>query len=147
MKTTLLFLTVPLLVPLAALSAAELKLTAPLDYQVVQRASAGAGTLRIAGTVAAASSDATAVEARIHPGKITEWKRLSGTFDGAKFIAEMEEPAGARGSSTVSLERSRITTRKPACASSSAVSAPTGPKPTMATSYSVEVTVPGTPLL
>ena len=78
----------------AAPPAAALKLTAPLDYQVVQRKSEATGTLKIAGAVSAAGAVVTAVEARLHAGKNPEWRRLPATFDGATFSAEMEAPAG-----------------------------------------------------
>ena len=79
----------------AAAFAAELKLTAPLDYEVVQRINSTEGRFRIAGMVHRASLSATAgLEARILPGTNSSWKKLSWNFDGTNFISEMAAPAG-----------------------------------------------------
>ena len=49
MIPTFTVITALLFAPLAAMQAAELTLTSPLDYQVVQRSSPGKGSVRIAG--------------------------------------------------------------------------------------------------
>jgi hypothetical protein len=83
-----------LLAPLVAHSAASLKLTAPLDYQVVQRNSADKGTLKIAGEVSLPAASAKAVEFRAHFGKAGEWRKLVAQFKDGQFSAETVAPAG-----------------------------------------------------
>jgi hypothetical protein len=51
MKRILILLITLLLLPLAALQAAELTLYSPIDYQVMQRATPARGLLRFAGTL------------------------------------------------------------------------------------------------
>ncbi|WP_395738076.1 sialate O-acetylesterase [Prosthecobacter sp.] len=81
-----------LLVPLCLLRAqtappAQLKLTAPLEHQVIQRSSKDKGSVRIAG-----SADASVVEARI--GSSGDWKRLDAKFEAGHFTASLDAPAG-----------------------------------------------------
>jgi hypothetical protein len=79
---------------LRAAPVAALKLAAPLDYQVVQRATAGKGTLKISGELPAAAAGATALEVRVPWKSATEWVRLPARIEGAKFSAETDAPAG-----------------------------------------------------
>jgi hypothetical protein len=84
-----------LLESLAELQAATLTLTAPLDYQVIQRSAKAEGTIHIVGELTEAEAKAARVEARIAAdGKSGEWRRLAATFTGANFQAAMEAPAG-----------------------------------------------------
>ncbi len=83
-----------LLAPLVAHSAVSLKLNAPLDYQVVQRSSAGKGTLKIAGEVLPSSTNVTALEVNIQSANPSEWRKLAAQFDGGMFSGETEAPAG-----------------------------------------------------
>jgi hypothetical protein len=81
--------------PLAVLPAANLTLSSPLDYQVVQRPSRTEGSIRIAGDFTEIDPNSSVVEARIvADGKSGEWRRLSTTFNGARFQAVLEAPAG-----------------------------------------------------
>ncbi|MBN8421236.1 MAG: hypothetical protein J0L73_20135 [Verrucomicrobia bacterium] len=66
---------------------AQIKLTAPLDYQVFQRGKSGSGSIVIAGTAAAAD-----LEARIGTGG--DWQRLDVKFEGGRFRATLAAPAG-----------------------------------------------------
>jgi hypothetical protein len=76
------------------LAAVELKLSAPLEYQVVQRLSAGKGTLSITGEIAAAGPSPTALECRIHCAKAGQWVNVPVAFEAGKFSGVVEAPAG-----------------------------------------------------
>ena len=92
MKRLFVFL---LLVSTVWLHAATLTLTAPVDYQVIQRESKNRETISITGTLADADAKDAVVEARIVDGeKAGEWKKLAATFTGAAFDAKMEVAAG-----------------------------------------------------
>lgn len=82
--------------PLAMAHAAELTLTAPLDFQVVQRSTPGKGLLRLAGEF---SEDQPAVESSVEArlvgtSQTTAWLRVSGTITGRKLTGTLEAPAG-----------------------------------------------------
>ena len=95
MKSTLITFAAALLVPLATLQAAALTLSAPLDYQVIQRTSRDKGTITIRGEFADAAAKMDAVEARIlAEGKSGEWRRIKAEIDEAKFQALLDAPAG-----------------------------------------------------
>lgn len=96
MNRSLCCLVASLLTLNGSLSAAELILTAPLDYQVVQRISPGKGVLRIAGELSEVvpGSDTT-IEARVLSGtKETSWLRVGGSISGRKLVGTVETPAG-----------------------------------------------------
>ena len=90
--------------PLAALllafriscSAADLHLSLPLDYQVVQRSTPGKGLLRIAGELSEeCAAPESAIEARVTDGKQqTPWLRVGGSVSGKKLTGAVEVPAG-----------------------------------------------------
>lgn len=65
MKRPLKFLSVLLLASLAPLKAAEIKLTSPLEHQVVQRNSREKGVVRIAGEIRDAALNGAVAEVRI----------------------------------------------------------------------------------
>ena len=95
MKSTLITFAAALLVPLATLQAAALTLSAPLDYQVIQRTSRDKGTITIRGEFADAAAKMDAVEARIlTEGKSGEWRRIKAEIDEAKFQALLDAPSG-----------------------------------------------------
>ena len=78
------------------LSAAELTLKAPLDYQVVQRSSPGKGLLRFAGELSeeVVATD-TSIEAKLVGEKqATGWLRAGGSISGRKLSGTVEAPAG-----------------------------------------------------
>jgi len=80
----------------AALPAAELQLTSPLDYQVVQRASPAGGMLRIVGRLSeeVAAADAV-IEARFLGEEAqTSWRRAGGTVVRGNVSGSIEGPAG-----------------------------------------------------
>ncbi len=86
--------------PLAELYAVELHLKSPLEYQVVQRLSPGAGTLRITGELTEEVSgelpkaDST-IEARFsNESDETSWRRVSGSVLGRAVKGTVEAPAG-----------------------------------------------------
>lgn len=85
-----------LLAPLATLSAAELNLKSPRDYQVVQRASPGMGMLRIIGELSEElPSTDTLIEARLlGEAKETPWLRVGGSVTGRAINGTVEVPAG-----------------------------------------------------
>ena len=83
-----------LLAGTAAPAAVELRLTAPQEYQVIQRGSANRGTLRIAGRLVDANPAPTAVECRIHLGQEGQWVKVPARFAAGTFAGELEAPAG-----------------------------------------------------
>jgi len=95
MARAVLLLTLPALLsgPLSTLHAATLTLTAPLDYQVIQRESRDKGHITIGGNLADART--AVLQARIVAGgKGGEWQELPAKYTGAVFEAVMEAPAG-----------------------------------------------------
>jgi hypothetical protein len=87
------------LLPAAApsLLAAELNITSPLDYQVVQRSSREAGTMRIAGTIDGAPAGDISIEAQLYVGvdnKPPGWRKLDTHVAGGSFAAAMGAPKG-----------------------------------------------------
>lgn len=84
-----------LLLALGRLHSATLLLTAPLDYQVIQRENRDRGNMTIEGRLADALTKDLTFEGRIVTnGKTGEWRQLSVTFDEERFLATMEAPAG-----------------------------------------------------
>lgn len=78
------------------LSAAELTLTSPLDYQVTQRSSPGKGFLRFAGELSEelVATDAS-IEAKLTGEKqATGWLRAGGSISGRKLSGTVEAPTG-----------------------------------------------------
>ena len=74
-------LLVLLLAPLAALHAADLTLTSPRDFQVVQRATPTRGLLKIAGQLAEPVPGDAVLEARlVGAASDAGWQRLNATF-------------------------------------------------------------------
>lgn len=72
-----------------------LTLTAPVEYQVVQRSTRTRGTVPIAGKVGDADRPPPSVEARVVVGGSKgEWQALKPNWSGAAFVAGMEVPAG-----------------------------------------------------
>jgi hypothetical protein len=70
----------------------ELKLTTPLDYQVVQRNHRGKGNISISGQITASLlEERHTLEVRIDGGA---WKRTAVRWGNATFTAECELPAG-----------------------------------------------------
>lgn len=96
MKPILTLFTAFLLLPLAALQAAELTLHSPLDYQVVQRATPGKGLLRISGELSEElPAGETAVEARfVGDERETPWVRMGVSRNGRNIVGAVEAPAG-----------------------------------------------------
>jgi hypothetical protein len=79
-----------------SLHAADLTLTSPLDYQVVQRSTPGKGFLRIAGELSeAVALPDVAMEARVVGEKDqTSWQRVGGSVSGKKLAGAVEMPSG-----------------------------------------------------
>jgi Carbohydrate esterase, sialic acid-specific acetylesterase len=74
--------------------AADLNLTSPLDYQVVQRSSQGKGLLRISGELSEdAPTDATVQVRMMNDIEQTPWSQVNPLKD-RKVIASFEAPAG-----------------------------------------------------
>ena len=77
------------------LRAASLTLSAPLDYQVVQRESQGWGTLKVAGELRDAEAKDVVLEMRmVANGTADQWRRLPAAFAGTAFAASTKIPAG-----------------------------------------------------
>ena len=89
--TTLIFATIA-----PTLSAAELTLTAPLDYQVVQRSSPGKGLVRFAGELSeeVAATDTTIEAKLVGENQESGWLRAGGSISGRKLSGTVEAPAG-----------------------------------------------------
>ena len=84
-----------LAVLVASSTAAELLLTAPLDYQVVQRASPGSGMLRIVGELSEDAAADAVIEARfVGEDAQVSWRRVGGVAVGRKISGAVEGPAG-----------------------------------------------------
>jgi hypothetical protein len=96
MKPTLTLPTALLLAPLAVCHAAELTLTSPLDYAVMQRSRPGKGWVRIAGELSEGVAGAdVSIEARlVGEQQETEWLRAGGSVSGRKVSGTVEAPAG-----------------------------------------------------
>jgi len=94
MKYTLTLFAALLLAPLNALHAAELKLSSPSDYQVVQRYSVDQGRLEIAGELVRSEILGTDVDVRIHFGNTADWVKVPISFNGAKFSGVTDAPGG-----------------------------------------------------
>ena len=74
---------------------ATLKLTAPLDYQVVQRSSRETGNLSIAGEFDEDVSGSISLQFRfLGKGGNENWQDLNAIFSGKRFSVEQEIPAG-----------------------------------------------------
>lgn len=81
---------------MSAVSAGEMSLTSPLDYQVVQRSTPGKGPLRIAADLADEIDPAAIdIEAKFENGdKPAKWQRVGGKVSGKKLSGTVEAPAG-----------------------------------------------------
>jgi Carbohydrate esterase, sialic acid-specific acetylesterase len=96
MKQILTLLIALLPVPLAVLhaQAADLTLTEPLDYQVVQRSSQGKGRINITGELSEDVAAGAAVQVRVvQDSEQTPWLQVDSLKD-RKIIASLEAPAG-----------------------------------------------------
>lgn len=73
----------------------RLKLTSPLDYQVIQRSSRKEGTIPLAGTLYGDSAAKTTLEARlIVAGQADSWQQIPATLERGSFKASLAGPAG-----------------------------------------------------
>src|SRR5436309_14364914 len=75
---------------------AMLRLSSPVDYQVVQRATRVGGRIEIAGSLPNGSETSGALEARlVGAGGATNWQKLAMINPGTtKFRVELNAPAG-----------------------------------------------------
>jgi hypothetical protein len=97
MKPILRLLTTALASAAPSLFAAELNITSPLDYEVIQRSSREAGTMRIAGKIDAAPAGEISIEAQLYVGvdnKPPGWRKLDARVAGDSFAAAMGAPKG-----------------------------------------------------
>lgn len=79
----------------SAVYAAELRLSSPLEYQVVHRRTKDSARIGIAGVLAGAEANGSRLEARIlADGRNGDWQKLSATFEDSAFQATMAIPAG-----------------------------------------------------
>lgn len=84
-----------LLVPLVPLHAAALSLTAPTEYQVIQRDTLPQGSIAVRGRFMESDIKAPAIEARLlMDGQPAEWQILPAIFTGDRFDATLQAPAG-----------------------------------------------------
>lgn len=75
--------------------AAELTLTAPLDYQVIQRTSRERGTIHLAGSLEGSGAKGALIETRLRTGeKETAWQELRSGVGAGMFEGTLEAPAG-----------------------------------------------------
>jgi len=95
MKHTLTLLTALLLVPLAALHAAELTLSSPRDYQVVQRGTPMKGMLKLEGRLSEEVAGDAIVETRFVGAALEAgWQRLNAKIANRAIASVIEAPAG-----------------------------------------------------
>ena len=88
-------LLVLLLAPLAALHAADLTLTSPRDFQVVQRATPTRGLLKIAGQLPELVPGDAVMEARlVGAASDAGWQRLNATFADRTISGVLDAAAG-----------------------------------------------------
>ncbi len=74
---------------------ATLSLTAPIDYQVIQRSNREHGSIAIQGRVSESGAGGLAVEGRIITHKEAgQWVELHSTWAGEEFSTAMDAPAG-----------------------------------------------------
>jgi hypothetical protein len=80
----------------AALPAAEITLTAPLDHAVVQRSTPGKGLIRIAGELSEqVKASEVSIEARqVDAQRELPWQRVGGSLAGKTFAGTLEAIAG-----------------------------------------------------
>ena len=80
----------------AALPVAEITLTAPLDFSVMQRSSQGKGLVCIAGEISAELKvEEVSIEARLFDEqRETPWQRVGGALTGRKLAGTLEAEAG-----------------------------------------------------
>ena len=78
--------------PLA--SAADLSITQPLDFQVIQRQTKAAGTLNISGNLFGDTKPSRLEVRFVTDDKPGEWKKLKAKFQATAFQAAMKIPAG-----------------------------------------------------
>jgi hypothetical protein len=84
-----------LLLSLHAAGAAELVLTSPRDFQVVQRTTPTKGTLRLAGQLSEDAPGDVVVETRLVGGQAdAAWRRLDAKVAGRAISGQLEAPAG-----------------------------------------------------
>ena len=77
------------------LHAATLALTAPMEYQVVQRDTRAEGTITIRGSLTDIGTMSAVLEARLlTDGKTAAWQTLPATFTSERFEATLKAPAG-----------------------------------------------------
>jgi hypothetical protein len=73
----------------------QLTVTSPLNYQVIQRDNLGHGRLLVQGRLEAENRTGLKIECRLNQNsQAGEWQALSAVFDGDKFSAPLELPAG-----------------------------------------------------
>jgi len=98
MKHTITLLTALLLatlMPLAWLQAAELTLTSPRDYEVVQRVTPTRGMLRLEGRISEEVAGDAVVEARlVGSASDAEWRQVNTKIANRTLAGVMEAPAG-----------------------------------------------------
>ena len=95
MKHTLAFLTALLLAPLAALRAADVTLTSPRDYQVVQRGTPMNGMLKLDGRLSEEVAGDAIVETRFVGAALEAgWQRLNAKIANRAIASVIEAPAG-----------------------------------------------------
>ncbi len=86
---------VPLLLVASVASAAEIVLTAPLDYQVVQRSTPAKGSLQIIGELSEDCPPSATVEARFVKGEEEPaWRTIGYSVKDRRFVATADGPAG-----------------------------------------------------
>jgi len=79
------FLPVLLFVLCADSPAAELHLTSPVDYQVVQRTTPGKGLVRIVGELTETPPSPAVIEAKLSGENLdTPWQRVGGSVSGQR---------------------------------------------------------------
>jgi hypothetical protein len=81
-----------LLAPSAALDAGALKIAEPVDYQVIQRTSRDAGTIRVCGKLTELDASRATMEVRIN--EAGPWRRVTAKITQGRFDGTLDVPAG-----------------------------------------------------
>lgn len=92
MKRSLAILAALIMGSFSALHGAELALTSPLDYQVIQRSSFDEGTIRIVGQLSEVPPQNAVIEALVIDGKTEAvWQKLQPNIAGQSVNANLSD--------------------------------------------------------
>jgi hypothetical protein len=95
MKRVLNLVLLVFVVPISLIQAAELELLSPLEYQVVQRQTAGGGTIHVRGLLSEDAPHDSFLEARLSlEGESLAWQRIDSIIAGRDVTGFLQAAAG-----------------------------------------------------